>query len=125
MNRRELFKKASAIAAAGFTVGMSLEAKADALEHAMSEQLDYQIPEPAAFCDVNWPRPIPNFEEMAHATRPNLMHHRSAPADDARATDPDRLFQAALGSVITRAAERQHRARKGPGREGYSRLPAA
>lgn len=75
MNRRELFKKAAAIAAAGFTVGMSLEAKADALEHAMIEQLDYHIPEPAAFCDVNWPKPIPNFGEMTKETRPNLMHY--------------------------------------------------
>ncbi len=75
MNRRDLFKKASAVAAAGFTVGMSLEARADALEHAMIDELNYQIPEPPAFCDVNWPKPIPNFEEMAKETRPNLMHH--------------------------------------------------
>ena len=39
MNRGELFKKASADATAGFTAGMELEAKADALEHAMIEEL--------------------------------------------------------------------------------------
>ena len=53
MNRRKLFEKASAIAAAGFTAGMSLEAKADALEHAMIDKLNYQVPEPPAFCNVN------------------------------------------------------------------------
>jgi len=58
MNRRELFEKASAIAAAGFTAGMSLEAKADALEHAMIDKLNYQVPEPPAFCNVNWPKPV-------------------------------------------------------------------
>ncbi len=58
MNRRKLFKKASAIAAAGYTAGMSLEAKADALEHAMIDKLNYQVPEPPAFCNVNWPKPV-------------------------------------------------------------------
>lgn len=75
MNRRELFRKASAVAAAGYTAGMSLEAKADALEHAMSDELDYQVPRPDAFCDVNWPKPAPNFADMAKETRPSLMHH--------------------------------------------------
>ena len=75
MNRRELFKKASAVAAAGFTVGMSLEAKADALEHAMVEELNYQVPEPPAFCDVNWPKPAPDFAAALKETRPNLMHY--------------------------------------------------
>jgi hypothetical protein len=75
MNRRELFKKASAVAAVGFTAGMSLEAKADALERAMIDELDYQVPVPEAFCDVNWPKPVPDFAEMAQQTRPNLMHY--------------------------------------------------
>ncbi len=75
MNRRELFEKASAIAAAGFTAGMSLEAKADALEHAMIDKLNYQVPEPPVFRDVNRPKPAPDFAAALKETRRNLLHY--------------------------------------------------
>jgi hypothetical protein len=52
MDRRDFLTRAGTAAAASVAGATTLSAKADALEHAMMDELDRRVVEPSMFCDV-------------------------------------------------------------------------
>ena len=52
MDRRDFLSTAGVAAATSIAAATSLSAKADALEHAMMDELDRRVVEPSMFCDI-------------------------------------------------------------------------
>ena len=69
MDRRSFLSNMSAATVASIAGGATLSAKADALEDAMSIELDKRIATPDAFCNI-----YPTPEPVAGDTRPWYQH---------------------------------------------------
>ena len=61
MDRRDFLRAATTAAAASVAAATTLSAKADALEHAMMEELDRRVAEPSMFCHVGEELGLPSF----------------------------------------------------------------